>query len=203
MPNYRHVVRLPFTSGLPEDIAVNVWHSDGTDEAEAVAFSTALITFYNAIDGLLSNQLSTTAGAATVTAYALADSEPRAPIDTQTFTITPNASTLPLEVALCLSFQGTRISGQPQARRRGRVYLGPLGGIQDSNTGRPSSANITTLVNAADALLTTSQGAGVAEWSVYSPTLDSTIPVDNGWIDNEFDTVRRRGRTRTSRTLFS
>lgn len=203
MGNYRHQVRLPYDSGLPEDVAVNVFHSISDDDLEAEAFAAALVTFYGAIDGLLSNQLSDVADAASVTTYDLADAEPRVPVDVTTFTLTTNASTLPTECALCLSFQASPISGLPQARRRGRVFLGPLGGIQDSTTGRPQSAHITTIVNAADALLTTSNGPGVGVWAVYSPTNNQTSPVNNGWMDNEFDTIRGRGRESTSRTLFA
>lgn len=204
MANYRHIVRLPYASGLPEDVAVNVFHSISSDDAHAAAFADHLVTFYNAIDGLLSSLLSSAASAATVSTYDLADAEPRVPTDVQAFTLTVNASNLAPEMAICMSFQGIKISGLPQARRRGRVYLGPLGGIHDSTTGRPQTGHITTLTTAADTLLTsTSVDPLSGLWAVYSPTDAQTIPVNNGWIDNEYDVIRSRGRKPTSRSLFS
>ena len=204
MANYRHIVRLPYASGLPEDVAVNVWHSICDNDSEAAAFADHLVTFYGAIDQLLSSLLSSATDAASITTYDLADAEPRVPTDTELFTLTLNASNMATEKAICLSFQGIKISGLPQSRRRGRVYLGPLGGIHDSTTGRPNTTHITTMATAADTLLTTTSADPLSGiWAVYSPTDGQTIPVQNGWIDNEYDTVRSRGRKPTSRVLFS
>lgn len=203
MPTYRHVVRLPYASGLPADVAVNVFHSLGNNDGEATTFSGHLVTFYNAIDAILSGLLSNVASAATVTTYRVADAPPRAPVQILPFTLVTSVNTLPPEVAVTVSFQGLKVSGQPQARRRGRVFLGPMANINDLTTGRPTGANVTTIATAADALLTSSLTAGSAIWSVYSPTSGNTTIVNNGWVDNEFDTIRERGRPATSRTTFS
>lgn len=201
MPNYRHMVRLPYTSGLPEDVAVNVFHSICDDNAEAVAFAEAIVTFYTTIDGtILSNQISAAADACSVTTYDLSQPEPRVPIDVNTFTLVPSGSSIPNEIALCLSFEGAPLPGSDPARRRGRVFLGPLGGINDSTTSRPQAARIAEVQAAAQALLDNATGAA---WAVYSTVDAQTVPVASGWIDNEYDTMRSRGRKATTRATFS
>jgi hypothetical protein len=64
---------------------------------------------------------------------------PNYPVAMSTFNLPsdPSGAGLPSEVALCLSFHGQKTPGFPQARRRGRVYLGPI--VQSANSsGRPS-----------------------------------------------------------------
>jgi hypothetical protein len=123
---------------------------------------------------------------------------------------------LPNEVALCLSYQAVAISGESQARRRGRIFFGPLCNTANtlSATGecRPSAALVTALCGAATLLATPAATAAgdLVHWAVYSPTTDLTETiddafqdVDNGWVDNSFDTQRRRGRDATARTTWT
>lgn len=203
MPIYRHVVRLPYDSGLPGDVAVNVYHSISDDDVAALTFNGHLVTFYGTIDGILSGLLSDAPNAATITVYDLSDPPPRAPIGTTTFTLSTSVNTLPPEVAMCMSFQGLKVSGLTQRRRRGRVFLGPMANINDLTTGRPTAANVTTIAGAGDVLLTATLAAPGITWAVYSPTNNDAIPVADGWVDNEFDTLRERQLKANSRTLFS
>jgi hypothetical protein len=137
--------------------------------------------------------------------YDLSDPKPRAPFYDANFTIggTPQSSHLPRELAICLSFQGARVSGSAQARRRGRVYLGPLGlTSNDSTTGRPLAAAISSIQGAAGTLRSAS-GSGVWTWIVVSEVAGlNDVIVTNGWVDNAFDIQRRRGVTPTSRSTF-
>lgn len=91
-------------------------------------------------------------GEVQIDVYNLDDPEPRA-VAHQWFTeFTPeSAETLPAEVALVLSFQGDPESGEPQARRRGRIYTGPYS-ISNTVAGRPGTALIGELVGAGQAL---------------------------------------------------
>lgn len=94
----------------------------------------------------------------------------------------------------------------PQARRRGRIYLGPFGqtvlGTTAVTSDRPLAAAVTAIANAATALATATAGA-VVPWVIYSPTNGSGAVVTDGWVDNAFDTQRRRGVAATSRTLWT
>lgn len=130
---------------------------------------------------------------------------PNYPIGTGTFNLTSNPGTdgMPSEVALCLSFQGTKSPGFPQARRRGRIYFGPIVSTASAG-GRPTSALITALAGAGDALATAlplnTLPANLAVWSASN---NDAVVVTDGWVDNAFDTQRRRGIERTARTTWA
>lgn len=130
---------------------------------------------------------------------------PNYPIASTTFNLSsnPGIDTLPTEVALCLSFQGEKVPGFPQARRRGRIYFGPVNANQTGG-GRPVSGIITALTTTADALATALLAcSNAATLSVWSGTNAASVPVTDGWVDNAWDTQRRRGIDRTTRTTFT
>lgn len=214
----RVVARLPRVTGTPEDAITNTWYFDGDDSDEDQewywsAATDLLVDFYEGFDTYLSGALS---GALFLTVYDMRDAEPRVPKFTQSTTLTVSAGAwLPAEVALCLSFQAAAVSGTPQARRRGRVFLGPLsqdaieasgGDIRPTQAMREGIANLAGTLKAGRSL---PLAAGSLRWAVYSPTLDAGGSVDDafndvssGWIDNAFDTQRRRGAAPTARTTF-
>lgn len=216
MTTLRALVSLPNASStLPRDAAVNTFHFNSSSPAATAASAhTALTTFYNAIDGLLSSVCGTTA---TVKYYDLADAEPRTPIYTNTIALTVGSGVgLPNECAIAMSYRADLVSGQPPARRRGRIYLGPLDADDVSTVAgdmRPTSPIRTSIANAAKALaeatITSSTG-----WVVFSPTsagpspwsegvLDaSSFVVTAGWVDDACDTVRSRGLAATTRTSW-
>lgn len=137
--------------------------------------------------------------------YNMTDEEPRAPIYVGTFNLAtaPSGGPLPSPVSLCCSFQGDRVSGQDQARRRGRVYLGEWDTTQIDMAGRPSSTLVGAVVAFGQYLLDASESDVDYTWCVFS-TVDQTLtPITNGWCDNVFDIQRRRSLTATSRSLFS
>lgn len=96
---------------------------------------------------------------------------------------------------------------RPASRRRGRIFVGPIstGGIvENSGTDfevKPSSQLQSTLEQAADALRLAAFTGGF-EWSVYSPTDDTAYEVVGGFVDNAFDTQRRRGNAATGRAIW-
>lgn len=215
----RMQVALKHTSGLAKDIASNTLYFDvsqGTEAADAEEIFDKLVAFYTALPTGGAQPLYTyfstemAQNGHLIKAYRLSDAEPRVPIAERSFNLpaAPNGDPLPGEVALCLSFQGARISGQPQARKRGRIYVGRLD--KDSSTaGRPSAPLISDLAKAGDTLLEASKASLTWRWHVYSPTQDAagvgwvSSAVVDGWVDNAFDTQRRRGLAATSRTIFS
>lgn len=208
-------VTIPRDSALPEDVTVNTFHfttlSTPPLQTELDAINTALLVQYFSIDGFLG---SINAGPATVKMYNMADPSPRQPIfDAPSGAMTFSTTSLPCEVALCLSFEALPVSGINQARRRNRVFFGPLGAAEITTTGgyvRPSAALMTAWALFGENLLNASDAAVDWSWQVYSPTTDATgtlqdafAPVTNGWVDNSFDTQRRRGGKPTARTLFT
>lgn len=206
MANYRVMVRLATVSGIPEDSPVNVFHFTSTDIAnDDLEIRDALVDFYDDLNTRFGNQIAQNGHS--IKMYDLADPTPRAPIAEYSWNMTaaPTGDPLPTEIALCLSFQGNRVSGTSQARRRGRVYIGPWAeGQQDTaNNGRPSAGTITALVTSGDDLLTASQAASTWRWCVWSPTDAAMVQVTNGWVDNAWDVQRRRGVEPTTRETFA
>lgn len=218
----RAMVTIPLDSGIPEDSIVNVFHFDGDDfsnpDAEYHEGVLDLLTaFYQAIDTVIFGQ--NIASPAVLKIYDLRDPTPRVPEYVDEIVLTPLASgidlTLPNEVSICASFQADAVSGQPQARRRGRVFLGPIHYAAAEMVGsqaRPTAAARTAIANACDAMAAGYElpVTGSVKWSVYSPRTDQTSTIDdafhdvtNGWVDNAFDTQRRRGGAPTTRTLWA
>ena len=196
------MVILETTSGVPENRIVNTWHFDDDDGSTHSTIVDQLEAFYNAVENLYPAYIP--ASGHVIKGYQVSDPEPRAPIFDETFTFTsaPSGIPLPLETAVVLSYQAAPVSGIPQARRRGRVYLGPISSANLHTDGRISSTAMNLVLDAADSLLTASLASSTWKWSTHSRVLGSGSEVMGGWVDNEWDTQRRRGRDATIRTSF-
>lgn len=201
----RAQVRLPFTSGLPEDLSTNTFHfscpNDG-DATERADIADRIEDYYGFVGGFLSAMISR--ANASIRFYDLAQPEPRVPLEEIALPL-PNAgvaTSLPSEVALVHSYRALYTSGSPSARRRNRVYLGPLSTSATTATNnqfaRPSTGLMTACLSAGASLADDSLSTGV-RWCAYSPTDDAGLVVIEQWVNNEFDTQRRRGTTATVR----
>lgn len=203
MPIARVQVRIPSAANISEDMAINTWHFTCTaiDEGTRNAIQTALVAFYNSMGTYRSSLMSW--NTARLRWFNMSDAEPRVPLEDETagFSSTSSSPTAP-ELALCVSFNGAFVSGFSQARRRGRVYLGPLAAAAVDSTARVTPTLVSTMATAAGTLLSTSNAASDWAWVVYSPTGNTAYPVVAGWVDNEMDVQRRRGRRATVRTVF-
>lgn len=202
-------VALAHDSGLPEDVTVNTFHCGAAtmNQTEQDDWAQLLDDFYNDVFtgnnvmGFLSSQIS---GDYTIKVYDLTDPEPRAPTSTYTGAWGGIGITaMPSEVSCCLSYQAAAISGVPQARRRGRLFIGPLAQTAQSGTTvpRPATGLIATLCETADSFRVAAVALGLP-WVVHSRVLGTGANVTNGWVDNAFDTQRRRGEAATARTLW-
>lgn len=204
MPVYRMQQAIETVDNVSANYATNTLHFLADSPAILPTITTLVTTFYTTIRPQFSALVRQTGHK--YKWYDLADPQPRAPVleGSWSFSSAPAGSALPPEVALCVSFQGEKISGQPQARRRGRIFLPFFNTTAGGADGRPATGTITQINGAADALLTASKAATTWTWIVLSalnPT-DGAV-VDNGWIDDEWDTQRRRGRVSVSRQVFS
>lgn len=143
--------------------------------------------------------------AARLDVYDLGDPSPRSPIATRQITmpsVIGSSSTLPAEVALAASFQGERVSGSAQSRRRGRVFLGPLAHQGPDHT-VPNNSLLTAVQKSFKAMKDASDASLDWQWRIRSPTNSNSVLIDNGWVDNAWDTQRRRGPRATARTVWS
>lgn len=221
-PRARVQVALHRDLGLPEDDIVNTMHFEGDDDLSDYneqfdTLTPGLVdrvkTFYQAIAPIfLSNLISNTV---TLKVYDMEEAEPRYPKHTEDFTVTPMSGiSFPAEVAICVSFAAAQVSGQPMGRKRGRIYLGPI----NAAIGESLSPNVndvaihpTTRATALGHFVTMATGtSGAFRLAVWSPTQDAETPgadacwndVVTTWIDNRFDTIRKRGGRSTDRVTL-
>lgn len=221
-------VRLASLTGNPADDADNDFAFEVTtlNSATADNLATALASFYNTVQvipgtdysvaNFLSSVISRAANAATIDFYDLTGhlngSAHASPVFTRNFTVGAIAAgspiDLPAEVAVCLSFHAdlTGIpekSGatRPAARRKGRVFIGPLNNFSQTGVPVVVGAPIRDALAAAAITLSDAVGASQRVWSRTGAALYG--PIVGGWIDNAFDTQRRRGEAYTARTLWT
>lgn len=203
MPLIRAQVTLKSADNNAENDVTNTFHFDGPtfDVIQGDRIANALLDAYEQWTVIISDLMGPQID---FKLYNMDDPAPRAPVrEFEASRAITSGSSMPPEVAVCCSFQGTKVSGQPQSRRRGRVYLGPLRSSFLGTTGRPASTLAPAVVSGALPLLALNVGAGISDmkWVVAS-TFGGRAAVDNGWVDNEFDTQRRRGRKFTVRTVW-
>lgn len=223
----RATVTVPHDSGLPRDAIQNTWAFSNTGTVDrdlaAVEIDTRLTAFYNALNTFLSSQY--TWADARVSIVDMTDAKPRIPYYDEALGLTEAGTTIndmPAEVAVCLSFQSARASGYNMRRRRGRVFVGPFAvgsadqaQVQSGLYGLIATAAADHLLNYTPALV---------KWSVYSPYTHHGIAVGDRltkddpevpdflpasftqvarlWVDNAWDTQRRRGPKASARTII-
>lgn len=212
---YLWTVTFNADTGLAADEVVNTWHfRDTTADIVDPNFGDAknmLHNFYLATPAGATNNLGYYLGGSlgnliTYKAYNLGNPVPRVPDYTFVEDVGGGftGARLPHEVALCMSYRGDYASGTPNARKRNRVYIGPLKTTAaDDTTGRPAAAFVTDLAKAGTALRTAADASLTWQWIAYSGIGGGTFThVTNGWVDNAWDTQRRRGVEATSRVAF-
>lgn len=228
----RITVQFPYTTGLPRDVSENVFHfmaEDGDPETMFDFWSGRLEEMYNVdhtgSDGhALSEYLARAidhphckmlgAGVNVTTGHIL-------PVGfTHNWTLNNPSGTaqdLPFEVAVCSSVKANRTDHPgPVGRRRGRFYLGPLTAFALQGTSgdsrvypNPSDDLINQLKQASLYLAdggVSEDGLSIGaagEWCIYSRADHGTYPIKTGFVDNEFDTQRRRGTDPTARSTWT
>lgn len=199
---------------VPADAIVNTWHfdSDQTFDEDADDTLDRLKQFYTDIfGGSIIGSLAS--GKVDYKVYDMADPTPRVPRITSTQTgLNVAGSSLPGECSVVLSFQAAKVAGVAQARRRGRIFLGPISAnaVELTNGDMQVKAAHRDVIAAAAADLAHGPDAGDARLAVYSPTIDAGGTLDDafsdvvdGWVDNAVDIQRRRGAKATTRTTWT
>lgn len=196
-------------SGLPEDRCVNTFHFQKIATPGTVDVYDNILDlvedFYSAVPSGGVNKVadwlgSSLSGAATIKVYDLDEPEPRVPAAERAVTLDVGGTQLPREMAICCSYRAALVSGAEAARRRGRIYVGPLSDTAaDSATGRPAANALLTIQRSARDLLAAAEASVTYQWVVYSPSGDSAADVAEGWVDNAFDVIRKRGDGATVR----
>lgn len=96
-------------------------------------------------------------------------------------------------------------STRPRARRRARVFVGPLDGLAIGFSGSGMFLSLdaqAALVEAGSALMSAWDGSSAPQLCVWSRTDAAMRPVVGGFVDNGIDTQRRRQQKPNGRTTF-
>lgn len=189
-----------------EDAMVNRLHFDSVAFPDATVFDEigdAIEAIADALASYWVNQL--LSGAIYLKYYDMADPMPRAPIhtDTRAFVPATSGTTLPAEVCQVISFEAEPVSGVPQSRRRGRIYLPAFSTTKLDVDGSFSSATTNAVAAAANSLLIASLASSTWKWVVASKVSGARAPVTRGWVDEAPDIQRRRGRLYPYRAVFT
>lgn len=177
------------------------------------------------IGGYLSNNLDHTPNSARFDFYRLSDGPSHTvtlpegpPVVTVHFTMPPPGAgaaggDLPGEVALCMSFHGSEVGlslavggvgkthkggTRPASRVRGRIFVGPFNSLAFPIGSNEAPNQLMRDLAAAGAGLRTA----APSWAVWSRKNGTTESVNGGFVDNEWDSVRRRQVRATTRTAF-
>jgi hypothetical protein len=216
---FRYDVVHQNANSLPADRYMNSFNFNGGsgDSAALAAIAIpALVAFFNTgvggnppLAAYLGQQASRTTNASRVTWYDLTETEPRTP-HSSTFTLGPAATgtaggtPLPAEVACVASLTSDHLG----PTGRGRIYLGPFNtsAVEAGNESGESRPAIGLRVAIRDACIRLANamhaGGGTYDWLIVSQVDSANYPITHGYIDNAWDTQRRRGLAASSRVTW-
>jgi hypothetical protein len=224
MPTAHATVTLPHRSGLARDNVINSFTFDSVDPLTADIFDEirdALEEFYNATSaevlvqvGRYINSSISRSSAPIVRIYDvsghMSGAPAGSPVGTRAFAAAlPSSASeigLPNEAAVCLTMAadfgsdvefgpGTR----PRARDRARVYIGPLNVTAAQTTLGITRPDVDMRNNLAQSGIRLARRFATVNLVVWSRAAASTKTVTHVWVDDAFDSQRRRGERPTSR----
>lgn len=219
MPNALVTVTLPYKTGIPRDVAVTTWafQHDGFP-GRLFDIANAVIEWWNTPVSPSTEKVASYISPAVdrpncvLEIYDITSLPSGPPVWRETFALASAATSagpLPLEVALVNTVVGDGPVSVPIRRRRGRQYIGPfsadaIGAKDDNDLPRPASGLVNTMVAASFRLSAYGDGSTPPfRWCVWSRKSDTLTEVKSGWVNNEWDTQRRRGADETARTTWS
>lgn len=215
---------LPYFSGFPGDGVSNNFHFlyDGVGYPDSTAFTAVANVVSNFFETIYATNSKMAAYARPANfnqkIYDLNDATPRTPRFMRTdplSVVQDTAPVVPTEVALVCSFRHNPSSGTNPARYRGRIYLGALGdnggGVGGASAYPRPNTNLINNIKTAGHDLIASVASTSFRWVVYSPTrvaggaskIQASETVQNGWVDDTYDTQRRRGVPAINRNTWS
>lgn len=203
MPFYSATMTLAMTSGVTADSVQNSYAFSGSTLAtDPDVIADLLEDLYDALVTIYPSKVATSGHLIKV--INLDDPQPRYPVLQRdyAFPTAPSGNTTCAEIAIGASFQAARQSGIPQARRRGRVYIGPIDASHIDNNGMINFTQRILVANAFDAFHAAA-GASAVVWSVWSRVDGDLYAVNNGWVDDAPDIQRRRGVKASVRSTWS
>lgn len=196
MADHIFQVRLLGSTGLPTDVYENVLCFDVNAPDTVQGRCEDLLALYSDL-GQGNAYFLCGYNKVEVRAYTMAGGQPVASAGPTT-TANHSAAPMPREVAICLSYAAVDDPAKSTSRRRGRIYLGPL--PQSVAADRPGAALLNDILVFGQSLASIGT-AGNTTWKLYSRTDAVTAKIESIWVDDAWDTQRRRGLAPTARTV--
>jgi hypothetical protein len=171
-------------SGIEADAAVNLLHYEisapdtvaGTCDDIAAAYQT------------INNQFASTVNGLTLKVYETG-LNPTGPTFTKDYpALTGSSSAGPRQIAVALSYATADDWESSTPRRRGRIYLGPLGGKSEPTI----LAGDRTAFLAFGQALASAGNASNTTWLMHSKTDNSYHKIEVVSVDDSWDVIRRR-----------
>lgn len=195
MANHDIQVILRHESLLPEDVYVNTLHFDvnapdtlgGTCDDIAAAYTAQLSLFAGQINGM------------TIKAYPPGPN-PSGPEFQKDYPFDASGNNSPAEVCCCLSYATVDDPEQSVPRRRGRIYVGPVAGSQLSGNERPTQFMRDSLLSLGQGIASAGNASN-STWLHYSKRDNAYTKIESIWVDDAWDTQRRRGLAPTLRQV--
>lgn len=212
MPAYRLMAVLQSSTGLPEDVVTNSVHVVTNNLSDAETCAVALAQVYVDLKGALALTIDRNSASHQVRIYEVGAGPSGPPVLTVPIDLTggaaPTSDNLPQEVSLCVSFRPSDyFPGWPQAAQRGRIYLGPWveGTASHASAVSPSRPGDAFREDVMRAMATFFRDVLLipdAAVVVLSRSTGEAFPVNFIWIDDEWDTQRRRQVDTTARLTW-
>lgn len=220
MTVYHAATILTPVSGVPEDIRQQSWYAEDPGQPPGVA-EAAIIgglveeMYTQAVGGgaglgtFISNSVSRVALACAVRVWSIDGATGAETFVVEipfTMPVATSGGLYPGEVACRLSIHGALDGSEADRSKRGGPFLGPLSdgtGVNDGNgTLRPTAGLMAQMIaryqEFDDGLV--ANGMVPVVWSRTTLTAHTVV---GGWVDDAFDTQRRRGGIPTSRSVFT
>lgn len=224
MTDYKFSVHIPARTGLPRDDAINSFYATPAGAVDDTDLSAAIACFENFYT------LAPSGHGNSVSQFFSADRDPGSnkcridvyeipatrgdlgtPIYSENFTWVPysgSSTPLPDQVAACMSYDSIVPGATHLHRRRGRIFLGPLnslpmaGGTTSTDPQSVAATYRSTVTAAAQELYTALQIPSPSWiWGQWSPTDWLVRGLKRVYMDDRFDTQRRRLERPSTRTV--
>lgn len=195
---YKFTVQMPVTDTLPRNRISNTVHMQHTLGS---LLDTDLEAICDDLVGMYNTRYNNAGKEIVCKAYDV-DAKPNYPRAVSTINAgLPWVANHPREVALCLSFAG---SNRGNRSERGRIYLMPslaIAGAGAVDTVRPSTQAQNWALDFYDVANESFPDIGGVDWQfgIYSPTYNKFTTAAQAWVNDEWDTQRRRGLRETTR----
>lgn len=221
----RHVIILPANSALPRDEVELGFYTNfatvpsNTDLDNVAIDVTNLFNFTragqtNTVGHYLARDRDYATNAAKVKHYAMPSvpGPTGPPVHVSSWTLDSPGSTitpLPEQDAVVLSYHGTLVGVTTHlGRHKGRMFFGPFNtlALEESSGGigaQTVSSDVLRDLTAAAAGFGPALTAHGFTWSVFSRTDWTNHDVVGGYVDDRWDTQRRRLQESSGRTLFT